>query len=128
VQVSWDDVGGLDTLKLQMSDLAASLHTAADVDPVSTLLSSAAPKGILLYGAPGCSKTLIARALATEVGANFISIKGGELYNKYVGESEKGVARLFSRARQVAPSIVFFDEIDGLTTARKSGGAGVPQL
>jgi AAA family ATPase len=113
-----------------MAEFAAGLQakSSPNTDSASTLLSWASPKGLLLYGAPGCSKTLLARALASEAGANFISVKGGELYNKYVGESEKGVARLFSRACQAAPAIIFFDEIDGLTTARKAVGAGVSLL
>ncbi|EPQ29811.1 uncharacterized protein PFL1_02484 [Pseudozyma flocculosa PF-1] len=78
------------------------------------------PRGVLLYGPPGCSKTLIARALATESGLNFIAVKGPELYSKYVGESERAVREVFKKARNAAPSIVFFDEIDALTTTRSS--------
>lgn len=83
-----------------------------------------APKGLLLYGPPGCSKTLIAKALATESGLNFVAVKGPELLNKYVGESERSLREVFRKARAASPSIIFFDEIDGLTTTRGSDGGG----
>jgi len=79
---------------------------------------------VLLYGPPGCSKTLLARAVAATAGLNFLSVKGGELYSKYVGESERAVAALFARARAAAPAVVFFDEIDGLVSTRGDAGAG----
>jgi len=79
------------------------------------------PKGVLLYGPPGCGKTLLARAVATESNANFISVKGPELFSKWVGESEKKVRELFRRAKQVAPSIIFFDEIDAMVPRRGLG-------
>ncbi|EJD02417.1 AAA family ATPase [Fomitiporia mediterranea MF3/22] len=82
-----------------------------------------APRGVLLYGPPGCSKTLTARALATESGINFLAVKGPELLNKFVGESERAVREIFRKARAAAPSIVFFDEIDALGTSR-SGDSG----
>ncbi|KAI0369393.1 AAA family ATPase [Pilatotrama ljubarskyi] len=86
-----------------------------------------APKGVLLYGPPGCSKTLLVRACATESGVNFLAVKGPELLNKYVGESERAVREIFSKARAAAPSLIFFDEIDALATSRTasdtSGGA-----
>ncbi|KDN41226.1 AAA-domain-containing protein [Tilletiaria anomala UBC 951] len=83
-----------------------------------------APKGVLLYGPPGCSKTLMARALATESGLNFIAVKGPELFNKFVGESERAVRETFRKARAASPCIVFFDEIDALTTTRGADGEG----
>ena len=121
-QVSWDDVGGLNELKAELQRVVAAFTAGPDATASSLLGRRAAASGLLLYGAPGCSKTLLARALASGAGANFLSVKGSELYSKYVGQSEKAVAKLFARARQVAPSIVFFDELDGLTTARGSGG------
>lgn len=79
-----------------------------------------------MYGPPGCSKTLLARACASEAGLNFIAVNGPELFSKWVGESEKAVQSLFARARTAAPSIVFFDEIDALAVARSdSGGISV---
>ncbi|KAG2359694.1 P-loop containing nucleoside triphosphate hydrolase protein [Suillus spraguei] len=78
------------------------------------------PKGLLLYGPPGCSKTVLARACATESGVNFVAVKGPELLNKYVGESERAVRDIFSKARTASPSIIFFDEIDALGTSRSS--------
>ncbi|KAE8227080.1 hypothetical protein CF319_g428 [Tilletia indica] len=83
------------------------------------------PRGVLLYGPPGCSKTMIAQALATESGLNFLSVKGPELYSKYVGESERAVRELFRKARAAAPSVVFLDEIDALTTTRGDGSGSV---
>ncbi|KAG1720786.1 P-loop containing nucleoside triphosphate hydrolase protein [Suillus lakei] len=78
------------------------------------------PKGLLLYGPPGCSKTVLARACATESGVNFVAVKGPELLNKYVGESERAVRDIFTKARAASPSIIFFDEIDALGTSRSS--------
>lgn len=75
-----------------------------------------APAGILLYGPPGCSKTMIAKALATESGLNFIAIKGPELFSKYVGDTEKAIREIFRKARLSSPSIIFFDEIDAMAT------------
>ena len=74
------------------------------------------PQGILLYGPPGCSKTMIAKALATESGLNFIAVKGPELFSKYVGDTEKAIREIFRKARLSSPSIVFFDEIDAMAT------------
>lgn len=82
------------------------------------------PQGVLLYGPPGCGKTLLARAVAKESGANFISVKGPELMNKYVGESERAIRTLFSRARHSQPVVVFFDELDALTPRRGAGEGG----
>ncbi len=84
----------------------------------SIALSAAA--GVLLYGPPGCGKTLVARAVSNESKANFISVKGPELLNKYVGESERAVRALFKRATQSAPCVIFFDELDSLCPRRGS--------
>lgn len=91
-------------------------------------LGVTAPRGVLLYGPPGCSKTLIARALASESGLNFVAVKGPELLNKYVGESERALREVFRKARAASPSIVFFDEIDGLTTTRGSESASSDKI
>jgi transitional endoplasmic reticulum ATPase len=86
-----------------------------------TKLGIRPPKGILLYGPPGCGKTLLARAVATESEANFISIKGPEVFSKWVGESEKAIREIFRKARMAAPSVVFLDEIDSITPRRGMG-------
>jgi len=78
------------------------------------------PAGIMLYGPPGCSKTMIAKALATESGLNFIAVKGPELFSKYVGDTEKAIREIFRKARLSSPSIIFFDEIDAMATQRGS--------
>lgn len=83
------------------------------------------PKGVLMFGPPGCSKTLMARAVASEAALNFLAVKGPELFSKWVGESEKAVRSLFAKARANAPSIVFFDEIDGLAVTRGKESDGV---
>lgn len=82
-----------------------------------------APSGVLLYGPPGCGKTLLAKAIANSSGSNFISVKGPELLNKYVGESERAVRQVFSRARSSSPCVVFFDELDSLCPRRGSDGS-----
>jgi len=119
--VSWDDVGGLDQLKEELREAVEwpiKYKEAFDYVNVET------PKGILLYGQPGTGKTLIAKAIAKMTESNFISIKGPELLSKWVGESEKGVREIFRKARQVAPCIIFLDEIDALVPRRGSGGSG----
>jgi SpoVK/Ycf46/Vps4 family AAA+-type ATPase len=82
------------------------------------------PKGILLYGPPGCSKTLMARAIATEGNMNFLAVKGPELLSKWLGESERALASLFRRARLAAPAVIFFDELDSIASKRGDGGGG----
>jgi len=83
------------------------------------------PSGIMLYGPPGCSKTMIAKALATESGLNFIAIKGPELFSKYVGDTEKAIREIFRKARLSSPSIIFFDEIDAMASQRGSDDTSV---
>ncbi len=118
--VTWDDVGGLDDAKARLQETIqwpmahGDAYDRVGLDP---------SKGVLLYGPPGTGKTLLAKAVANEADANFISIKGPELFNKYVGESEKGVREVFSKARENAPAVVFFDEIDAIA-AERGGGAG----
>src|SRR6185503_3326439 len=117
--VSWGDIGGLQGVKEELAEAIewplkhAELFTEADVKP---------PKGILLYGPPGTGKTMIAKAVASTSEANFISIKGPELISKWVGESEKGVREVFRKARQAAPCVVFFDELDAIAPRRGSEG------
>jgi transitional endoplasmic reticulum ATPase len=117
--VKWDDIGGLADVKQELQEAVEwplkyqGLFLHSDAIP---------PKGILLYGPPGTGKTLMAKAAAHESEANFISIKGPELLSKWVGESEKGVREVFRKARQAAPCIVFFDEIDAIAPTR--GGMG----
>ncbi|MBD3313609.1 CDC48 family AAA ATPase [Candidatus Woesearchaeota archaeon] len=115
--VRWDDVGGLDIVKQELREAVEwpLKHTDS-----FTRMGIRPPRGILLYGAPGTGKTMLAKAVANESGANFILVKGPELLSMWVGESEKGVRKVFERAREVAPAIVFFDEIDSLTPRRGS--------
>ncbi|VVB51845.1 VCP-like ATPase [uncultured archaeon] len=113
--VKWDDIGGLDKVKRQISE---AVEWAIKYPGLFKETGVSPPKGVLLYGPPGCGKTLLAKAVATESGVNFISVKGPELLNKYVGESERGVRKVFHRARQVAPAIIFFDELDSLIPKR----------
>ncbi|GJQ11648.1 hypothetical protein GpartN1_g3439.t1 [Galdieria partita] len=112
---SWSDIGSLDNIReeLEMSVLEPIHHPER-----FEALGLSRPAGVLLYGPPGCGKTLLAKAIARESGANFISIKGPELLNKYVGESERAVRRVFQRGRASAPCIIFFDELDALAPRR----------
>ena len=119
--VQWTDVGGLQEVKEELKEAIewplkhADLFAQADIIP---------PKGLLLYGPPGTGKTMIAKAVASTSEANFISIKGPELLSKWVGESEKGIREVFRKARQAAPCIVFFDELDSVAPHRSGGEAG----
>jgi transitional endoplasmic reticulum ATPase len=113
--VPWDRIGGLNDIKERLKE---SVEWPLKNPKIFSRMGIRAPKGILLYGPPGTGKTLLAKAVATESEANFISVKGPELLNKYVGESEKGVRDIFRKAKQVAPSIIFFDEIDSIGSAR----------
>lgn len=117
--VRWTDIGGQDEVKQKLRECVEWPLTHRDT---FDRLGVEAPKGVLLYGPPGCSKTMTAKALATESGINFIAVKGPELLNKYVGESERAVREIFRKARAAAPSIVFFDEIDALGSSRDDGG------
>ena len=116
--VVWSDIGGA---KDAVRDVRESVEFPLTKKETFAKLGIRPPKGVLLYGPPGTGKTMIAKAVANESGANFIAIKGPELLSKWVGESEKAVRDIFKKARQVAPSIIFFDELDSLTPARGAG-------
>lgn len=113
--VSWDDVGGLEEAKEKLRELVELPLLRPDLFEKAGIKPS---KGILLYGPPGTGKTLLAKAVATEANANFISVKGPELISKWVGESEKHIREIFKKARQVSPSIIFFDEFDSISKPR----------
>ncbi|MFH1450383.1 MAG: CDC48 family AAA ATPase, partial [archaeon] len=114
-KVKWEDVGGLEEAKQQLKE---TIEWPLKNPDMFTRMGIEAPRGILLYGPPGTGKTMMAKAVANEAGANFISVKGPELLSKWVGESERGIRKIFHKARQVAPSIVFFDELDSLAPMR----------
>ena len=114
-EVRWGDVGGLEDVKQQLRE---AVEWPLKHPEVFDKMGIRPPKGILLFGPPGTGKTLLAKAAATESGANFIAVRGPEILSKWVGESEKAIRQIFRRARQVAPAIVFFDEIDSIAPAR----------
>ncbi len=112
---AWEDIGGLEDIKQELREAVEwplkypKLYEKAGIRPLN---------GILLFGPPGCGKTLLAKAIATESKSNFIAIKGPEIFSKWVGESERAVREIFRKARQAAPSIVYFDEIDAISAGR----------
>ncbi|MEM2372165.1 MAG: CDC48 family AAA ATPase, partial [Thermofilaceae archaeon] len=114
-EIRWSDIGGLEDVKQQLREAVEwplkhpEFFKEMGIEP---------PKGVLLYGPPGCGKTLLAKAVATESEANFIAVKGPEILSKWVGESERAVREVFSKARQAAPCIIFFDEIDSIVPRR----------
>jgi ribosome biogenesis ATPase len=115
--VSWDDIGALETVREELN--------MAVVEPIRhpeyfAAVGITAPMGVLLYGPPGCGKTLLAKAVANESHSNFISVKGPELLNKYVGESERAIRQVFSRARASSPCVIFFDELDAICPKRSN--------
>ncbi|ABK78458.1 AAA ATPase [Cenarchaeum symbiosum A] len=116
--VSWDDVGGLDGLK---EELRMAIEWPVKHKEAVKYAGVSPPKGLMLHGPPGTGKTLIAKAVARMTESNFISVKGPELLSKWVGESEKGVREIFRKARQAAPCIIFFDEVDALVPRRGGG-------
>src|SRR5215211_3485557 len=119
--IEWKDIGGLNNVKEELKEAIewplkhADLFSKADIKP---------PKGMLLYGPPGTGKTLLAKAVASTSESNFISIKGPELLSKWVGESEKGIREIFRKARQAAPCVIFFDEIDAIAPRRSGTNGG----
>ncbi len=122
--VRWDDVGGLDAVK---QELIEAIEFPLRYKEAFAKLGARGAKGILLYGAPGTGKTMLAKAAASETGVNFISVKGAELLSRYIGESEKAIRQIFKVAKQAAPSLIFFDEIDAIAPRRKSGESGVSE-
>ncbi|NAZ38545.1 MAG: CDC48 family AAA ATPase [Acidilobus sp.] len=116
-EVHWDDIGGLENVKQELREV---VEWPLRYPNAFKRLGIEPPKGILLFGPPGTGKTLLAKAVATESGANFIAIRGPELLSKWVGESEKAVREVFRRARQYAPAVVFFDEIEAIASLRGS--------
>ena len=117
--VCWNDVGGLESIKHQIQESVEWPLKYVDMYKYAKIT---APKGILLHGPSGTGKTLIAKAVANETKVNFISVKGPALISKYVGESERGIRDMFKKAKQAAPCIIFFDEMDVITPRRGEGG------
>jgi transitional endoplasmic reticulum ATPase len=116
--VHWEDIGGLEDVKQELKE---SVEWPLAYAKLFSHMAAIPPKGIMLYGPPGTGKTLMAKAVATESQANFISIKGPEFLSKWVGESERAVRDIFRKARQAAPTVLFFDEMDSIAPARGSG-------
>jgi transitional endoplasmic reticulum ATPase len=123
--VKWDDVGGLEKVKQELKE---AVEWPLKYPDNFKRMGIRPPRGLLLYGPPGTGKTLLAKAVAKESEANFIQIKGPSLLSMWVGESEKGVRKIFERARQVAPCIIFFDEIDSLAGRRGMGNDGASKV
>ncbi|KAE8704186.1 CIP111 protein [Hibiscus syriacus] len=121
-KVNWEDVGGQREVKTQLIEVVEWPQKHQDA---FKRIGTQPPTGVLMFGPPGCSKTLVARAVASEAGLNFLAVKGPELFSKWVGESEKSVRSLFAKARANAPSIIFFDEIDSLAVVRGKDTDGV---
>ena len=119
---SWDNIGGYSELIKNIKD---NILCLLDSDSYYGDLGIDPPKGILLYGPPGCSKTMIARAVASSAGLGFISIKGPEIFSKWVGDSEKAISEVFGKARSLSPCVVFFDEFDSVGSVRSSENSGV---
>ena len=117
--VKWTDVGGLDQVKRELQE---AIEWPMKYPDLYEKLGHTMPKGILLHGPSGTGKTLLAKAVATESEANFISVRGPELLSKWVGESERGIREVFRRARQSAPCVIFFDEMDSIAPVRGIGG------
>ena len=117
-EVKWSDIGGLDDIKKEI----AEVFVPEEEEKGFQRLGIKRPKGLLLFGPPGTGKTMIAKAIATESGANFIAVNGPEIASKWLGESEKTIRQIFKRAKQMAPCIIFFDEMDSIAPRRGSGG------
>lgn len=121
-EVRWDDIGGYEKTKEALKE---SVEWPIQHGRAFESMNMEAPRGVLLYGPPGCSKTMMAKAVATETEMNFISVKGPELFSKYVGDSEHAVREVFRKARAASPCVIFFDEVDSLGSNREESGGGV---
>ena len=119
--VNWSDIGGLESVKRELQE---AVQWPMKYPELYTKIGHTVPKGILIHGPSGTGKTLLAKAVASESEANFISIKGPELLSKWVGESERGIREVFKRARQASPCVIFFDEVDALAPMRGGGMEG----
>src|ERR687893_210591 len=119
--VKWEDIGGLEGVKRELQE---AVEWPLRYPDLYAKIGHTVPKGILLHGPSGTGKTMLAKAVATESEANFISVKGPELLSKWVGESERGIREIFRRARQAAPCVIFFDEIDSIAPTRGGGNTG----
>jgi transitional endoplasmic reticulum ATPase len=119
--VKWTDIGGLAEVK---EELQEAIEWPLKYPEIFAYMNTSPPKGVLLYGPPGTGKTMLAKAVANESEANFISIKGPEVLSKWVGESERAIREVFRKARQSAPTIIFFDELDSITPVRGTGLGG----
>jgi len=119
--VKWDDIGGLEETKRNLQEMI--LYPIEHPEKFEKF-GMQPSRGVLFYGPPGCGKTLLAKAVASECSANFVSIKGPELLTMWFGESEANVREVFDKARAAAPCVLFFDELDSIGTARGSGGGG----
>src|SRR5438309_2531094 len=122
--IKWDEVGGLENVKHELQE---AVEWPMKYPELYSKLGYRMPRGILLYGPSGTGKTLLAKAVATESEANFISVKGPELLSKWVGESERGIREIFRRARQASPCVIFFDEIDSIVPVRGMGESAVTE-
>lgn len=116
-RVYWSDIGGNEGIKQEIKQV---IEWPLKHPEAFTRMGITPSKGILLYGPPGCSKTMMAKAIATESSLNFMAIKGPELFSKYVGDSEKAIRSLFKRARLYSPTVLFFDEIDAIASNRNA--------
>ena len=121
-EVRWEDIGGYEKTKEALKE---AVEWPIQHGWAFESMNIEAPRGVLLYGPPGCSKTMMAKAVATETEMNFISVKGPELFSKYVGDSEQNIREVFRKARAASPCVIFFDEVDSLGSSRENEGGGV---